>query len=290
LSSRGARPGVESAAARLGQLLTERGAYRDRWEQRARRARPGKIDPLAVGRVLAAYSASADPPGEQSSPLQLRRAVARAISGKALSPRLLRQFIQAFDIGEQDANLLWRLYSQPEERPWRTLALQEYHRLGADGVPATHQTRHVLVAVRDGVDRYPYRFDTDQLSVSMVRGGTVSEPYPTGDGLFAVDILFSPPLKRGEPIGFEYDVAFHYRTPPPAEFRRVVRGWLESLSISVQFHPARLPRAIWWATWSGYQPGSQIVDRIRVQLDEEHHVFREVKDIEDAIVGYHWQW
>jgi len=251
---------------------------------------PGKIDPVAVARVLAAHSAGADPAGGHGSPLRLRRGVARAISGQVLSPRLLRHVIQAFEMGEEDANRLWRLYSQDDERPWRTLALQEYHYLGPDGIPVKHQTRHVLIAVRDGLDRYPYRFDTDKLSVSMVRGGTVSEPYPTGDGLFAVDILFSPPLKRGEPIGFEYDVAFHYRTPPAAEFRRVVRGWLESLSISVQFHPARLPRSIWWATWSGYQPGSHIVDRTRVQLDSEYSVFNSVKDIEGAIIGYYWDW
>jgi hypothetical protein len=243
-----------------------------------------------VARVLADHPVRADPAGEHGSPPQLRRAVATAISGQVLSPGLLRHFIQAFDMGEEDANRLWRLYSQDDDRPWRTLALQEHHYLGADGIPVKHQTRHVLLAARDGVDRYPYRFDTDQLSVSMVRGGTVTEPYPTGDGLFAVDILFSPPLRRGEPIGFEYDVAFHYRTPPPAEFRRAVSGWLESLSVSVQFHPARLPRAIWWASWSGYQPGSQIVDRTRVQLDEEYCVFTQVKDIEGAIIGYYWEW
>jgi hypothetical protein len=269
VTSRATQPGVESAAAHLRQLLADSGQYRDRWQQRARRAQPGKIDNLAVARVLAASAASADPAGGRQSLLRLRRAAARAVSGQALDPGLLRQFIQ---------------------RPWRTIALHEYHYLGADGIPVKHQTRHVLVAVRDGLDRYPYRFDTDQLSVSMARGGTVSEPYPTGDGLFAVDILFSAPLKRGEPIGFEYDVDFHYRTPPPAEFRRAVRGWLESLSISVQFHPDRLPRSIWWASWSGYQPGSRIVDRTRVQLDGEHCAFNQVKDIEGAVVGYYWEW
>jgi hypothetical protein len=290
VTNRGAPPGVESAAAHLRRLLAESGQYRDRWQQRARRAQPGKIDNLAVARVLAASSANADAAGGHQSLLRLRRAAARAVSGQALDPRLLRHFIQAFDIGAEDANRLWQLYSHDDERPWRTIALHEYHYLGADGIPVKHQTRHVLVAVRDGVDRYPYRFDTDQLSVSMVRGGTVSEPYPTGDGLFAVDILFSAPLKRGEPIGFEYDVDFHYRTRPPAEFRRAVRGWLESLSISVQFHPDRLPRSIWWASWSGYQPGSRIVDRSRVQLDGECCAFNQVKDIEGAVVGYHWEW
>jgi hypothetical protein len=42
--------------------------------------------------------------------------------------------------------------------------------------------------------------------------------------------------------------------------------------------------------WSGYQPGSQIVDRTRVQLDEEYCVFTQVKDIEGAIIGYYWEW
>src|SRR6266566_795758 len=290
MGSRRAGPGVGSAGAYLRQLLGKSGPYRDRWEPRARRPRPGAIDDLAVARVLADHLSTVDGRAKEGLPPRLRRAVSKAIAGQVLDPRMLHHFIQAFGVDEEDANRLWQLYSRDDERPWRTLALQEYHHVGADGIPVEHQTRHVLVAVRDGVDRYPFRFDTDQLSVSMVRGGTVSEPYPTGDGLFAVDILFSKPLKQGEPVGFEYDVAFHYRTPPAAEFRRVVRGWLESLSISVQFHPARLPRSIWWATWSGYQPGSHIVDRTRVQLDSEYSVFNSVKDIEGAIIGYYWDW
>jgi hypothetical protein len=270
--------------------MVESGRYRDRWEQRARRGQPGKIDRLAVARVLAAHSPGANRGGEHSGLLRLRRAAAKALAGQALSSQLVRHFIQAFDMAEADANRLWQLYSHDDERPWRTLALQEYHHVGADGIPVKHQTRHVLVAVRDGVDRYPFKFDTDLLSVSMVRGGTVSEPYPTGDGLFAVDILFSAPLKQGEPIGFEYDVAFHYREPPAPEFRRAVRGWLESLSVSVQFHPAKLPRSIWWAIWSDYRQGSRIIDRTPVQMDQECCVFNHLKDIEGAVVGFCWEW
>jgi len=281
---------VQSAAAHLRRLLAESGRYRDRWELRARRGQPGKVDSLAVARVLAAHSAGVDRGGEHSGLLRLRSAAAKALSGQALSSQLLRHFIQAFDMAEADANRLWQLYSHDDERPWRTLALQEYHHVGAEGIPVKHQTRHVLVAVRDGVDRYPFRFDTDQLSVSMVRGGTVSEPYPTGDGLFAVDILFSAPLKQGEPIGFEYDVAFHYREPPATEFRRAVRGWLESLSVCVQFHSAKLPRSIWWAVWSDYRQGSHIVDRTPVQLDRECSVSNHLKDIEGAVVGFCWEW
>jgi hypothetical protein len=290
MSSRDAGPGVEAAAAYLRQLLGESGRYRDRWEARARRARAGEIDDLAVARVLADHLSNVDRSAKQSLPPRLRRAVSRAITGQALDARMLHHVIQAFGIAEQDADRLWQLYSHDDERPWRTLALQEYHHVGADGVPVEHQTRHVLVAIRDGVDRYPFRFDTDQLSVSMVRGGTASEPYPTGDGLFAVDILFSKPLKRGEPIGFEYDVAFHYRDPPAPELRRAVRGWLESLSVSVRFHPEKVPRAVWWATWSDYRSGGRIVDRTRVQLDGDNTVFNRMKDVEGTVVGFCWEW
>ncbi len=291
MSLRRTRPGAQRAAAYLRQLLSQSGPYRGVWEASARHVRSGKINDLAVARVLAASAPNGAGRSADHVPLRLTRAVSKALSGQALDSRMLAHFINAFDMTEKDANQLWQLYSQEDrERPWRTLALQEYHFIGADGIPVKHQTRHLLVATQDGLDRYPYRFDTDQLSVSMVRGGTVSDPYPTGDGLFAVDVLFSKPLKQGEPIGFEYDTIFHYREQPAPEFRRAVRGWLESLYVSVQFHPSKLPRSIWWATWSDYREDSRIVERTRIELDSDYSVFNYLKDVEGAVVGFCWEW
>jgi hypothetical protein len=103
---------------------------------------------------------------------------------------------------------------------YQTIALHEFHALGADGLPAHHRTVHVIRAV-DTVVSYSYRFDTDAAAVEVVRGGTAGPLYQSSeDGLFGVDIAFPRPLRPGETASFEYRTIFKYKAPPPPEFRR----------------------------------------------------------------------
>jgi len=49
----------------------------------------------------------------------------------------------------------------------KTLALHDHHYLGPDGLPQRHRVIHVIEAVVDGVDRLPYRADTNALTIEV---------------------------------------------------------------------------------------------------------------------------
>src|SRR6185437_11108690 len=105
-----------------------------------------------------------------------------------------------------------------------TLSLHELHVLGPDGKPTEHQTIQLIRSTVDGLDSLPYRFDTDELAVEVVRGGQVGDVYRLTETLWAVDILLTRPLQRGETALMQYRTHFRYRTFPPPEFRRGVLG------------------------------------------------------------------
>lgn len=175
-----------------------------------------------------------------------------------------------------------------EAHQYRTVSLHEFHRVGADGLPVEHRTIHVVEALSDGLTRYPYRFDTNAIAVEVVHGGKTSPLYRFNETLYAVDILFARPLKQGETVSLEYHTLFHYRTPPPREFRRAVFRRAESLQTRVEFDPHKLPRSIWWTEWAALD--GPIIRKKEVVLDAELAVHHYLTDIERAIVGFCWEW
>jgi hypothetical protein len=302
----------QAAAAYLRELLLRPGRYRPRWEQYAERSRSGQVNQLAIAEVLARHlrnhprtTADAD-----ALPRQLKDTVFRAMSGKLLSRSTLSLFIEAFGFPEQEQERLWKLWEgssrisvlsgpramRPEAAAklgpaeHRTLSLHDHHYLGADGLPAQHRTIQVIEAVVDGLDRYPYRADTNVLTVEVGQGcsGIVEPFYEATKGIFAIDLLLVKPLKVGETATLEYWTSFHYHTPPRREFRRIVRSSIENVDIRVEFHPARLPRAIYWAVWDGME--GDIVHRERVTMDSQYAVHRYMKLLENAVVGFCWDW
>ena len=52
----------------------------------------------------------------------------------------------------------------------KTLSLHDHHYLGPDGLPDRHRVIHVIEALVDGVDRVPYRADTNALTVEVGQG------------------------------------------------------------------------------------------------------------------------
>lgn len=302
-----AKPGVQEAAAYLRELLVRPGAYRQRWERRAERPRKGEINQRAVCKVLARQLWEE---GLDLSEASLKDRVSRALRGDVLSPETLTLFVKAFDVSEEDTQELWtRLFNssadrvavvtgglrppptypvETEARQYRTVSLHEFHRVGADGLPADHRTIHVVEALSDGLARYPYRFDTNAAVVEVVRGGKASPLYQFDEKLYAVDILFARPLQQGETASLEYLTLFHYRTPPPREFRRAVYRRVESLQIRVEFHPQKLPSFICWGEWT--ELDGPITRQEEVVLDDELAVHRYLTAVEQAIVGFYWDW
>lgn len=201
----------------LSVLLEQAGLYRNRWERRAQRLSPGgQINHDAVARVLADYLVR-EGGGSGTDYRGLNDTVRRALRGDVLSAATLKLFVDAFAMEEADASRLYALlngYPNPRvvsgsfqlpdgltpstdmsER--RTILLSESHVLGADGLPASHETQHVVEAVRDNVTAHPIRFDTSDLKLEMIWGGVASELRQYSDGLYGVDVTLTSPLRKG---------------------------------------------------------------------------------------------
>ena len=308
----GTPTGAQAAAAYMRELLLRPGRYRRRWEQYAERSRVGQVNQLAVAEVLAHYLW--EHPRAQGDvdvlPRQLKDTASRALSGKLLSKATLALFTDAFGFGtfERERLLkLWegsaqvRVLSGPRAiredkaralgRPQiKTLSLHDHHYLGPDGLPERHRVIHVIEAAVDGVDRVPYRADTNALTIETGQGfsGLAGQVYQPMAGLFVVDMLLAKPLALGETATLEYSASFHYPMPPPPEFRRIVQTFVENLDIRVEFHPAKLPSTVVWAVWDGMD--GPIVERESVSLDSQFAVHRYLRLAEKTAVGFHWDW
>ena len=104
--------GREAAGRYLRELLLRPGRYRQLWESRAQRSRPGAINHLAVADVLAQYLWNSPRVSGHSDvlPHQLKDTVGRALSGRLLSRSTLNLFVAAFGFSEQEQERLWRLW------------------------------------------------------------------------------------------------------------------------------------------------------------------------------------
>jgi len=216
-------------------------------------------------------------------------------------------FVGAFDLSPRHATRLHDLLSGSdsvrvittdalaeltrESGPPRheTLALHELHTLGPDGLPAEHQTIQVIKSTVDGLDAYPYRFDTDQLMVEVVRGGTVGETYRITDNYFGVDILLDQALDAGDTALMHYRIMFAYANPPATEFRRGVIGTMHDVTLWVRFHPERIPARVWQGRWDRLDHAN-VVEEHLVELDDECSAQARFDEVSDAIVGFHWSW
>ncbi len=304
--------GAQAAAAYLRELLLRPGRYRRRWEQYAERSRQGQVNQLAVAEVLAHHLW--EHPRAQGDvevlPRQLKDTASRALSGRLLSKATLTLFVDAFGFGALEREQLLKLWegsahvrvlSGPRAirddkasalgRPQlKTLSLHDHHYLGPDGLPARHRVIHVIEAVVDGLDRVPYRADTNALTLEVGQGfsGLAGPFYQPLAELFVVDMLLARPLAAGETATLEYSTSFHYAMPPAPEFRRIVQYYAENLDIRVEFHPDKLPGRLVWAVWDGMD--GPIVEREPVDLDSQFAAHRYLRLAEKTTVGFHWDW
>ncbi len=312
--------GRRAAASYLRELLQRPGGYRRQWEQHVVRARPGEITQLAVAEVLARYlwSYPRVPGDAEVLPHQLKDTVSRVLSGRLLSRSALSLFIDAFRLSDQEANRLWRLWegsgtisvlSGPRAmtprtehdlhsaigpRRHQTLSLHDHVYVGSDGLPARARTLQVIEAIADGLDRIPYLYDTKALTLEVGQGCTdlTGELYQVSDEVFGTYISLAQALDAGETSTLEYWTTYQYAADPldahQREYRRAVMGRLENFDIRVEFHPDKLPAAVWWASWDGVE--GEILEQEPVALDRQHSVHRYLRFIEKTVAGFYWSW
>jgi hypothetical protein len=314
-----AKAGRQGAAAYLRGLLTQPGRYRRRWEQHTLRSGPGEITQLAVAEVLARYlwthpRVSAD---KDVIARQLKDTVARAVSGSLLSRPTLALFIDAFGIEAVHADQLWRLWhgsgrvgvlsgrhavaSKTESDlraalgPARhlTVSMHDHVDVGSDGRLARTRTLQVVEATADGLDRIPYLYDTNTLTLEVGQGcGEISDDlYQISDGVYATTIPLARELSAGETISLEYSTIYGYlgnlTDQHELEYRRAVIKRLENLDLRVTFHPDKLPARVWWAVWDG---DGDVIESELVPLGSQYEVHRYLRSVEKTVVGFCWSW
>jgi hypothetical protein len=312
--------GRRAAAAYLRELLAEQGRYRRLWEQHAVRSRAGEINQLAVAELLARHLWNHPRVAGDQDVLarQLKDTVSRALSGTVLSRPTLALFIDAFGISGAHADRLWRLWegsgrisvlfgqramgSKTETelrsvlgpRRHQTVSMHDHVYVGSDGRVARTRTLQVIEAIADGLDRIPYLYDTNALTLDVGQGcGEVSgELYQISEGVYASTIPLARELSAGETISLEYLTTYRYpgnlNDPHEREFRRAVMRRLENLDIRVEFHPDMLPARICWAVWDGVN--GDMVEREQVPLGSQYEVHRYLRSVEKAVVGFRWSW
>ena len=289
---------VTQASTYLRMLLLRPGEYRSRWEQRS----PEGDRYEAVARVLESAV-------DRSLGSELTEVARRALEGSELSPPVADAFVEGFGLTARHAQRLHDLLRgsptvrvisghtlPPPERyqagPLRheTLSLHELHILGPDGRPAEHETIQVIRAREDKVDSVPYRFDTDELMVEVIRGGRVGErPYRITDTIYGVDIVLHRPLAVGETALMQYRSTFLYKSAPPPELRRGVLRSTRDLTMWVRFHRQRVPARVYRARWDRFDLG-RVVERVAVEPDDELSVHHRFGVVEKAVVGFYWEW
>lgn len=302
--------GTQEAADHLGRLLAAPGPYRKRWERVSFTAvSPGELHLPAVCTVLADYlidrgELSEDDPSPKR---RIRDRVRRALAGEVLTLSTVRAFAEAFEFRPDELERLEALLSGSsgvrvlsgryagspavlaERRGYRTISLHEYHYVNADRLPYRHRTSQVIEAVADGVARHRYMFDAAALTVDVLHGGAASgQIAAVGDGLYATDITLTRPLRRGETTTLVYETRFSYPEPPTPEFRRAGVNRVENVDLLVQFDPARLPRAVYFASWPALDGEPENETEMGLEPDGSVHVF--LAGLEHAIAGFHWEW
>jgi hypothetical protein len=310
----------QAAAAYLRELLLRPGRYRRRWEQHAERSRPGQVNQLAVAEVLARYRWSHPrAPGDGDVlARQLKDTVLRALTGKMLSRATLSLFIDAFGFTDAEADRLRRLaagtarisvLSGPRAlRPdvvaevgavfgppnYLTLSLHDHVYIGPHGLVDRARTLKVIEATADGVDRTPFIFDTDAVTLEVGQGckGTTGQLQQVREELFTTELLLAKNLALGETLTLEYWISFHYpddmMDARKREYRRASMRRSENFDIRVEFHPERLPSQVWWAVWDGVD--GDVISQEPAVLDSQNSVQRYMRSLERTVVGFHWTW
>ena len=146
----------------------------------------------------------------------------------------------------------------------------------------------MIEATADGLDRHPYVFDTDHLTVEVLAGGALGVPYSVPNGLHAVDILFDHPLALGQRHALKCETTFRYESQPPLEFRRFATVRIEYADVEVTYHPAKPPKRVWEAEWKGL--ASEPVRGKAITPDDYRTVRRFIREVENTCFGFIWEW
>jgi len=155
--------------------------------------------------------------------------------------------------------------------------------VGPDGRIERTRTLQVVEAIVDGLNRIPYLYDTNALTLEVGQGcGDVSgDVYRISEHVYAAAIPLARELSAYETISLEYVTTYRYpgnlADPHEREARRAVMRRLENFDMRVEFHPQMVPACIWWAVWDGVEGD---IEREPAALGSQHEVDRYLRAVE----------
>lgn len=311
-------PSAQAAATYLRELLLRPGRTRRKWEQYSQRLRMNQVNQLAVAEVLAQHLwLNPRKPGESDLlPRQLKDTVSRALSGKLLARGTLELFMDAFALPDAEREHLWRLWEgSPNVRMLagsgalsvateeqvaaasgppghETLSLHDHVEIDVRGRVRSVRTIQVIEALRDGLDRIPYVYDTSVITVETRHGCTPpTEAASAVPDLYVTSLPLIKGLARGDTLTLEYITRLRYQGEVAADqlnYRRAVRRRVENVDLRVQFDSDNIPPNVWWAIWD--RVGGEIVEQQPTSLDSQHSAHRYLRVVEKTVLGFCWAW
>lgn len=313
-TSKGGRPvptqdgrGVAATGALLRDLLTADPRYRQRWRALVKRAN-SDLSQAAVAEVVALYLWECGERSDRATslPRVLKDRVSRALNGTALSSETLSWFVAAFDMRDDDSNRLWAIFSgsgdirsgvthtlrrrreMVRRQCHRTVSIFERYVVDQNGFLVVRRTLHTIRAVEDGVDMYIFNHEPEASRIEVIHGGEIGGRYEYGGGLVSVEILLDRPLGKAENTALEYRTYFEPGLTRRTEVRRAAFARAENVDLAVEFDNARMPRNAWWCIWDDHFGGNVIEENF--MRFRNGAVRKYVRFIEEAVVGFRWEW
>jgi hypothetical protein len=298
---------VDETSRMLWALLSKHPEHRIRWSQRGRPARStrpecaGALNYAAISDVVSDWVIDNEHHLDKlPTPRSLKDRVRRALTGTLLEPRTLRWLTEAFEMDHEETKRLFTtLHGYDTAGGWwpqewqtlpvsghRTRLLSEHHVVGADRRPAWHHTVQVIEAEAEELTAYPFIFDTPEAIVVVDEGGLAGPVHQVRDDLWCCSLNLTTPLPRGRTTSLSYSSRFRYQEIPAPEFRRGARRRVDSVSLTVRFHPDAVPQSVQWGRWDATDHLTETEDVDLVDLVAH----RFLDGLEDAVVGFRWQW
>ncbi|MGW9438663.1 hypothetical protein [Streptomyces sp. NPDC055607] len=300
------------AGRRLRLLLAGRRAYRTRWLAHTQRRRGDDVSYSGVAQVIALHlwDSGLRAETDHALPRRLRDRVRQALLGRQLTHETITWIVESFRFTPEDAAEVWNSFSGHSAvdldgngvaftlrtppvalvRPQghRTTALFSRYYISPGRALRSIETSHILVALHDGLDTLAYSPRDTVTEVESVVGGTFVGFRPSSPGYIGVEFQLDRPLAAGEHASLQYTTLHRPASAPCLHVRRAARKRIDNVDIRVVFESAR-PRHAWWCVWDTYD-GSEPVRAIDTEISPEGELHQFFPYLEQAVVGFQWQW
>ncbi|MER8197574.1 hypothetical protein ABTY00_26905 [Streptomyces microflavus] len=234
----------------------------------------------------------------------------QALLGNQLTHETITWFLESFEFSEEDTREIWDTFSGRSAvdlegggiaftlrnppvamiRPQghRTTALFSRYYVSAGRSLRRIETSHVIVATQDDLENFAYSPRDTVTSVESVVGGTFSGFHSSNPGYVGIELKLDRRLAKDEYSSLQY-TTLHRATPDPCvNVRRAARKRIGNVDMRVIFE-ATAPRITWWCVWDDYS-GPKPVRKTPVNLSPDREIHQFIPYMEEAVVGFQWEW